>query len=54
MRDRVAAFDKATDDKATGLDKQTGAAGGLSATIREGVLGCRRNVFVLSFPSRPL
>jgi hypothetical protein len=37
MRDRVAAF-----DRATGLDKQTGAAGGLSATIREGVLAGRQ------------
>jgi hypothetical protein len=35
--DRVQAFEQAEDDKATGLQKQTGSGGGLSATISEGL-----------------
>lgn len=37
MTARVEDFENATDDKETGLQSQTGAHGGMSATIREGL-----------------
>jgi hypothetical protein len=47
LKDRVAAFNTAKEDTASGLEKQTGARSGLGATIAEGLtIGRQLNVIM--------